>query len=518
MKRPDGFEVEADRSPPWLAIHVRVPPWGPGGLEGGSNPSGTTGYVADFVPPAPADLAAHFPQLEILELLGKGGMGAVYKARQSKLDRLVALKILPPEAGRDPAFAERFTREARALARLNHPHVVAVHDFGESHGLYYFIMEYVDGANLRHLMTAGGLTAAQTLQIVPKICEALQYAHDEGIVHRDIKPENILLDKKGRVKIADFGLAKLLGQTAAPQRLTGTRQVMGTPHYMAPEQLEKPLGVDHRADIYSVGVVFYEMLTGELPLGHFALPSHKVPVDARLDEVVLRALEKEPDDRYQHVSDLEREVATIATGGGATPAEGAARTPGATRRSSARRYSVPFKVEGFYTQTHGLIRYENHSLIVEYILHHWFSKSEPKEATIAVRDLSSILWKKTRIILTAHRLSILQRIPGSTPGQAELMIARPHRKTAEQLVAHIQERLQEEETAGMEPEAPGEASPSQLPAPPKAKGLILGRVKALFQSVLYYCVNTIQSRRAPAPPPPALPREPLPPDPPRTKE
>src|SRR6187431_1119001 len=126
-------------------------------------------------------------------------------------------------------------------------------------------MEYVDGSNLRQLMRAAELTPEQALAIVPQVCDALQFAHDEGIVHRDIKPENILLDRRGRVKIADFGLAKLLGQAATDFTLTGTRQAMGTLHYMAPEQVVGARAVDHRADIYSLGVTFYEMLTGELP-------------------------------------------------------------------------------------------------------------------------------------------------------------------------------------------------------------------------------------------------------------
>jgi serine/threonine protein kinase len=270
-----------------------------------------------FVPPEPAELARHFPQLEILELLGQGGMGAVYKARQRQLNRLVALKILPPEISGDPAFAERFTREAQSLAQFNHPHVVTVHDFGEAGGLYYFIMEFVDGLNLRQMIAGDKLDPREALAIVPQVCEALQYAHDEGVVHRDIKPENILIDKKGRVKIADFGLAKLLrgGDTPAGRAafsLTGSQQVMGTPHYMAPEQMERPLSVDHRADIYSLGVVFYEMLTGELPLGRFARPSQKVDVDVRLDEIVLRSLEKEPERRYQQASEVKTDVDKIS--------------------------------------------------------------------------------------------------------------------------------------------------------------------------------------------------------------
>src|SRR5688572_16024448 len=170
------------------------------------NPPRSTGFDA----PSPAELAKRFPQLEILELLGKGGMGAVYKARQRGLDRLVAVKILPPEVGASPAFAERFTREARALAQLSHTNIVGVHEFGQADGLYYFVMEYVDGVNLREAIQSGRIQPPEALAIVPQICDALQFAHDEGIVHRDVKPENILIDKKGRVKIADFGLAKLL--------------------------------------------------------------------------------------------------------------------------------------------------------------------------------------------------------------------------------------------------------------------------------------------------------------------
>jgi serine/threonine protein kinase len=288
------------------------------GLESCSNSGSApemkpTTLTKGFVPPSPEDLEKRFPQLEILELLGKGGMGAVYKARQPGLDRLVAVKILPPEIGADPAFAERFTREARALAKLSHQNIVAVFDVGQADSYCYFIMEYVDGANLRHLIETGGLKAEEALAIVPQICEALQFAHDEGIVHRDIKPENILVDKRGRVKIADFGLAKLLGKAPAEFTLTGTHQVMGTLHYMAPEQMRGAAAVDHRADIYSLGVVFYEMLTGQLPIGKFEPPSKRVQVDVRLDEVVLRSLENEPARRYQQVSEVKTAVESVTS-------------------------------------------------------------------------------------------------------------------------------------------------------------------------------------------------------------
>jgi len=253
------------------------------GLSAETGEVGPGGTIAAKPPPQPVprveEIAPHFPQLEILECLGRGGMGAVYKARQPKLDRFVALKILTRSRDHgitDTEFAARFQQEARALARLNHPDIVAVYDFGEAGGYHYLLMEYVDGLTLRQLLQAHKLSPEQALSIVPKICAALQFAHERGIVHRDIKPENILLDKQGQVKIADFGIAKILGTQAVDRSLTGAKDVIGTPHYMAAEQIEKAAKVDHRADIYSLGVVFYEMLTGELSLGNFQRLSRKV--------------------------------------------------------------------------------------------------------------------------------------------------------------------------------------------------------------------------------------------------
>lgn len=296
----------------------------------------TVARHGNFVPPPLEQLAKVFSELDFLELIGRGGMGAVYKARQRALDRTVAVKILPPEVGADPAFAERFTREARALAKLSHQNIVSIFDFGERDGQFYFVMEYVDGANLRRLIENGETRTEEALAIIPQVCEALQFAHAEDIVHRDIKPENILVDKQGRVKIADFGLAKLIGKTPTRNSLTGTHQVMGTPHYMAPEQMQASRDVDHRADIYSLGVVFYEMLTGELPIGRFALPSKKARIDVRLDEVVLRALENEPERRYQRANEVKTDVESISHS--ALPGEKATSVP--PRRESIASQAV----------------------------------------------------------------------------------------------------------------------------------------------------------------------------------
>ncbi|MFM9961235.1 MAG: serine/threonine-protein kinase [Planctomycetaceae bacterium] len=297
--------------------------------------TGTDSFPAmPWTPPTVDELASAFPQLEVLELIGHGGMGAVYKARQKSLGRLVALKILAPQHAANPDFAERFAREAKVLAEVSHPNIVTVHDFGqagETEKFYFLTMEFVDGVNLRQAMKAGRLTPQQALAIVPPICEALQFAHDRGIVHRDIKPENLLLDKEGRVKIADFGIARMLraessharqsvgdvdhGSAHALASVTTEAEltqesVLGTPSYMAPEQRERPSAVDHRADIFSLGVVLYEMLTGELPGASLQPPSRKVQIDVRLDEIVLRALEQNPELRFQSATELRTRVET----------------------------------------------------------------------------------------------------------------------------------------------------------------------------------------------------------------
>ena len=312
----------------------------PGCVLAGAATATLTSSAGRTPRPTVEEVAAQFPDLEIVELIGAGGMGAVYKVRQPKLDRFVALKILSHDLAADPAFAERFNREARVLARLNHPNIVTVFDFGTQGPFCYLLMEYVDGVNLRQAMHAGGFASGETLTLVQDICAALKFAHEEGILHRDIKPENVLIDSRGRVKIADFGIAKLVGEGERPDvTLTVQGAVLGSPHYMAPEQIETPGDVDQRADIYSLGVVFYELLTGELPLGRFAPPSERSPMDSRIDEVVMRALEKEREARFQSAGEVQTRVEEITrsqpeyseeSGAAATPPVPASIVPDST--------------------------------------------------------------------------------------------------------------------------------------------------------------------------------------------
>ncbi|WP_395745081.1 serine/threonine-protein kinase [Prosthecobacter sp.] len=287
-------------------------------------------------PPPLEAVRAAFPHLEVTGLIGSGGMGAVFKARQPQLDRFVALKILPGELAARPGFSVRFQREAQALAKLSHPHIVTVHDFGQAGSFFYLLMEFVDGVNLRQLLQSRRLTPKEALSIVPPVCEALQCAHDHGIVHRDIKPENLLIDKGGVVKIADFGIAKMVeceaDATAAPDaaRKSGSASLpLGTPGYAAPEQAGG--GADHRADIYSLGVVLYEMLTGERPKDKIEAPSTRVLVDVRIDEIVLRALEKTPELRFATAAEFRTQVETLVSSG---PRASVAQQPAPARRSS----------------------------------------------------------------------------------------------------------------------------------------------------------------------------------------
>ncbi|MEP6671159.1 MAG: SUMF1/EgtB/PvdO family nonheme iron enzyme [Chthoniobacter sp.] len=273
-------------------------------------PSVSTG---GWEPPTPETVGRLLPQYRIEKLIGRGGMGAVYKGIQLNLDRPVAIKLLPAEIAADAQFVTRFEREARTLARLQHSRIVTIHDFGRtSEGHLYFVMEYIDGTDLRRILKGPGLDPEQALAVVGQLCDALQAAHREGIVHRDIKPENVLITKDGYVKLADFGLSRP-PQEEGSSALTNTNVIMGTPDYMAPEQRDGAGKADHRSDIFALGVMFYEMLTGRTPRGVFDPPSRKVRVDVRIDEVVLKALQSEPERRYQKASEMKTAVEHIRT-------------------------------------------------------------------------------------------------------------------------------------------------------------------------------------------------------------
>ncbi|MEM7164503.1 MAG: protein kinase [Planctomycetota bacterium] len=247
-------------------------------------------------------------------IIGCGGMSVVFKARQLSLDRDVAVKVLRRDLSKDPEFSQRFLKEAQALAELSHPNIVQVFDQGVFRGNHYLVMEFIDGVSIREVLNERRLTPDEALKLVPQLCNALEYAHSCGIVHRDIKPENLMLTKAGEPKIADFGLVRILGDRSSElSRLTKTQTILGTLEYMAPEQREGQRDIDHRADIYSLGVVFYEMLTGELPIARFPLPSERVQVDVRLDDVVLKVLAKDRDRRYQRASMVATDIANLGT-------------------------------------------------------------------------------------------------------------------------------------------------------------------------------------------------------------
>jgi serine/threonine protein kinase len=295
-------------------------------------------------------LAKSIHGVELIELIGQGGMGAVYKGRQFLLNRLVAVKILPPTGADGGSIAVRFEQEARVLARLSHPNIVAIHAYGLAGALGsiatdmpsgrkvpedyvlagalpYFTMDYVDGGTVRQMLKGKRLDPRKAIALFLQVCEGLQHAHERGVVHRDIKPENILVDRQGRAKIADFGIARLDGEVEAGNRQTVEGQWLGTPHYMAPEQLERSHTVDHRADIYSAGVLLYEMLTGELPLGRFPAPSRIAKIARGLDRVIFKALEKSPSRRFQDMRQFKLAVET-AVGDKAGKTDLAPRMPG----------------------------------------------------------------------------------------------------------------------------------------------------------------------------------------------
>ena len=301
-----------------------------------SKPSQATGFDDDE--PTGAPVGPRVPGYELVELLGKGGMGEVWRARQTSLGRLVAVKLLPPRFAKDPEFVARFDKEAQALASLSHPGVVQIIDRGQAGDHYFFAMELVPGINLREMMSSGRLAVRDAVRIGIQIARAIDYAHEMKVVHRDLKPENILVDARGHVKIADFGLAGMKGNER-DIALTATAVAMGTVNYMAPEQRRDAKNVDHRADLYSLGVLLYEMFTGEVPLGRFKLPSQKVPgLDVRVDEIVGGLLETEPEARPARANLVAEVLEQVLPGSGA-PAPASSLTPAPQLSAQSRPLS-----------------------------------------------------------------------------------------------------------------------------------------------------------------------------------
>lgn len=296
-----GAEVPADGTrglcPACLLAEVMVP----------------TGHLEAAVRELPSitELASCFPGYEIQRLIGRGGMGAVYLAWQRALERHVAIKVLPPGMmeGEEP-FADRFKQEARAMASLNHPGIVSVFDYGETaEGLLYIVMEHVDGPDLMELIRSGQVTQDLALRLLPQVCDALQFAHEKGIVHRDVKPSNILVTRDGQVKIADFGLALLIHLETRLK--TQSTLSLGTPEYAAPEQLKSEAQVDHRADIYALGVMIFQMLTGELPRGAWQPASEIAAVSMRWDAIIQRAMQNDPARRQDSAGRVKTEISSI---------------------------------------------------------------------------------------------------------------------------------------------------------------------------------------------------------------
>jgi hypothetical protein len=267
----------------------------------------------DWKPPTVEQLQTALPQYEVTAFVGRGGMGAVYKGKQRSLNRLVAIKVLPPDIDDgDMQFAERFKHEAQAMARLSHPNIAAVFDAGETaDGLLYFVMEFIEGTDVAQLIASEGQVDPQcAVKITSAVCDALAFAHEEGVIHRDIKPSNVMIDRKGRVKVADFGLAQTTMQGV--EQLTRTSLAFNTPDFTAPEALAAGDKVDQRVDLYAVGVMLYQMLTGQIPRGRFECPSVLMPnVDKGFDAIVDKAMQVNREKRYTTAREIKTDVERV---------------------------------------------------------------------------------------------------------------------------------------------------------------------------------------------------------------
>ncbi len=255
------------------------------------------------------------PGYRLEGLVGTGGMGEVHKATQLSLARNVAVKLLNPDLAKDAAFVARFEKEAAALAALSHPNIVSIVDKGKTDSTYFLVMEFVEGPSLREQVRSPLMTPKEALRMMMEICRGVEYAHSRNVIHRDLKPENILFDQQagGLAKVTDFGLASFLDDADSRFNLTSTHVSMGTLSYMAPEQRVDAKNADKRADIFSLGVILYELLTGEVPLGTFDPPSQMKPgIDVRLDAIIARCLKPDPEERYSTVAELIAELEPLA--------------------------------------------------------------------------------------------------------------------------------------------------------------------------------------------------------------
>ncbi|MBN2227648.1 MAG: serine/threonine protein kinase [candidate division Zixibacteria bacterium] len=251
------------------------------------------------------------PDYEITSKIGQGGIAEIFKARQVSLNRDVAIKMIFPDLTNDPEIVRRFDYESLTIARLNHPNIVHVIDRGQTaDNRYYFVMEYVDGTSFKEIITNPKYTIRQKLEVLTRVLKGLDYAHKNGVIHRDVKPANILIDREGNVQVADFGIAQIVNKP--DQEMTSSDVIMGTLAYMSPEQKLSSANVTLATDIYAVGIMLYEILAGQKPLGRFKLPSEVNPkVDSRFDDVVARCLSQEPSDRYQSAVELKDEILNI---------------------------------------------------------------------------------------------------------------------------------------------------------------------------------------------------------------
>jgi serine/threonine protein kinase len=309
-------------------------------------------------------------------LIGQGGMAAVYRGRQVNLGRPVAIKILHREHGTDYAYAERFRREAQVLAQMDHPNLVSVYDLGLLGDDYlYYVMELIEGTDLHYLLAQGQMTPVQAVHIATTVCDALEYAHRHGLVHRDIKPANILLANDGRIKVADFGLAKRFDPTVT--LLTRTNMAMGTPDYAAPEQYDPQVVIDQRADVYGLGVVLYQMLTGRVPRGAWEPPSVIAGTDPRLDAVIVNALMPDRMKRYGSATEFKQALLGLPPVRPASGTMAALPTPPMTAPGSTR----PIAGRVLVLEDDSLLR----NLIVRNLKSEAFEVSETADGADTVR-------------------------------------------------------------------------------------------------------------------------------------